>query len=72
MGRVLFLNATSGDLASLFQPAEATTRNILQHRLSSAIQERLSTQEQRRRGPASEDESAEILAQPSPQGEPGS
>ena len=71
-GRVLFVNATAGDLASLFQPAEATTRNILQHRLSSAIQERLSTQEQRRRGSASEEGSAEFLTQPPPQGEPGS
>ena len=74
MGRVLFVNASSGDLASLFQPAEATTRNILQYRLSSAIQERLSTQEQRRRGSASasEEGSAEFLVPPSPQGGPGS
>jgi uncharacterized protein (DUF58 family) len=73
MGRVLLLNATQGDLAPLFHPAEATTRNLLQHRLSSAIQERLSSQEQRRRGPASGDDEAEAEAaaggaQPKPDG----
>jgi uncharacterized protein (DUF58 family) len=47
MGRVILLNATHGDLAPLFQVVETSTRSILQHRLSSAIQERLSTQEQR-------------------------
>ncbi len=56
MGRVVLLNATQGDLTPLFQTSEATTENILQHRLSGAIQERLSGQDQRRRGPDSEDE----------------
>jgi uncharacterized protein (DUF58 family) len=72
-GRVLFLNATAGDLASLFETAEATTRNILQHRLSSAIQERLSSQEQRRRGSGAEEgESGEILAKRTPERDLGS
>ena len=56
MGRVILLNATQGDLIPLFQTGEATTQNILQHRLSSAIQERLSSQDQRRRGGESEDD----------------
>jgi uncharacterized protein (DUF58 family) len=72
-GRVLFLNATAGDLTSLFETAEATTRNLLQHRLSSAIQERLSSQEQRRRGAAAEEGgSGELLAKLTPEGELGS
>ncbi len=41
-GRISMLNAAQGDLVPLFQAAENTTRNILQHRLSSAIQERRS------------------------------
>jgi hypothetical protein len=56
MGRVILLNATQGDLIPLFQTGEATTQNILEHRLSSAIQERLSSQDQRRRGGESEDD----------------
>ncbi len=58
MGRVILLNATQGDLIPLFQTGEATTQNILQHRLSSAIQDRLSSQDQRRRGLESEDDEA--------------
>jgi uncharacterized protein (DUF58 family) len=53
-GRISVLNASQGDLAPLFQPAESSTRNMLQHRVSSAIQERLSTQEHLRREPGPE------------------
>ncbi|MHB1556407.1 MAG: DUF58 domain-containing protein, partial [Isosphaeraceae bacterium] len=45
-GRISLLNAAQGDLVPLFQAAENTTRNILQHRLSSAIQERRSIYEE--------------------------
>ena len=51
MGRVILLNATQGDLIPLFNVGADATQNILQYRLSSAIQERLSTQDQRRRAP---------------------
>ena len=53
LGRVLLLNSTQGDLASLFQLANASTRNILEHRLKSAIEERQSSPGQRRRDDAS-------------------
>ena len=52
LGRVMMLNATQGDLSSLFQFDEETTRDLLQQRQSSAIQDRRSSQEQRRRGPS--------------------
>ncbi len=45
-GRISLLNAAQGDLIPLFQTAENTTRNLLQHRLSSAIQERRSIYEE--------------------------
>jgi uncharacterized protein (DUF58 family) len=54
-GRISLLNASQGDLIPLFQPSENTTRSILQLRLSSALEERLSTQEQRRREPPSDE-----------------
>jgi uncharacterized protein (DUF58 family) len=63
-GRISLLNASQGDLVPLFQPYENTTRSLLQHRLSSALEERLSTQEQRRRDPASDEEPA-VLSDPS-------
>src|SRR5262249_52863413 len=56
MGRVILLNPTQGDLIPLFTMGEAATQNILQHRLSSATQERLSSQGQRRRGGEDEEE----------------
>jgi uncharacterized protein (DUF58 family) len=69
-GRVILLNATQGDLLPLFNVGETATQNILQHRLSSAIQERLSSQDQRRRGPESEDgEDSATLADSTPHGE---
>jgi uncharacterized protein (DUF58 family) len=49
LGRVMMLNAAQGDLASLFQFDEETTRDLLQQRQSSAIQERRSGQGARRR-----------------------
>jgi uncharacterized protein (DUF58 family) len=55
LGRALVLNSTQGDLAPLLQFAEDSTRDLLQQRLSSAIQERLSSQEQRRKGLSSDD-----------------
>jgi uncharacterized protein (DUF58 family) len=54
-GRVLLLNASQGDLASLFQFAESPARQMLETRVSSAIQERITNQQQRRRGAGSED-----------------
>jgi uncharacterized protein (DUF58 family) len=60
-GRISLLNASQGDLAPLFQTSDNTTRNILQHRLSSAVQERLSTQEQLRREPGPGDGENDLL-----------
>src|SRR5262249_31610370 len=54
LGRALTLNSTQGDLAPLIQYAEDSTRDLLHQRISSAIQERLSSQEQRRRGLSSD------------------
>jgi uncharacterized protein (DUF58 family) len=60
LSRAFLLNATQGDLTPLFQnaddPSGTPMRNFLQHRLSSALQERLSGQGPRRRGLDSEDE----------------
>ncbi len=56
MGRVVLLNAARGDLAPLFQTADLPINNLLQHRLNSAIEERHSSPEPRRRDQASEDE----------------
>jgi uncharacterized protein (DUF58 family) len=55
LGRVLFFNATAGDVDSLFQFASDAAPNLLEQRQSSAIQERRSSQEQRRRGSSVED-----------------
>jgi hypothetical protein len=65
-GRVLLTNATQGYLASLFQFAEAATQNLLEYRLSSAIQERISSQEHRRRGPSPDDEAGPEMARSDP------
>jgi hypothetical protein len=73
LGRVLLLNSTQGDLASLFQLANASTRNILEHRLKSAIEERQSSPGQRRRDDASgEVNSGEILRSTLDDGRAGS
>ncbi len=58
LGRVLLLNATAGDLSSLFQSAPDSAPNVLEQRKKSAIQERRSGQDPRRRG-LSSDESGE-------------
>ena len=55
LGRVMMLNVAQGDLASLFRFDEETPRDLLQQRHSSAIQDRRSGQEQRRRGPNTDD-----------------
>jgi uncharacterized protein (DUF58 family) len=52
LGRVIMINCAQGEHASLFQLADDTTRDILQLRVSSAVQERLSGVVQRRRGSA--------------------
>ena len=73
LGRVLLLNSTQGDLAPLFQLADASTRNILQHRLNSTVEERQSSPGQRRRDEASgELGSAELLRSPLDDGRAGS
>jgi hypothetical protein len=55
LGRVLMLNSTQRDLVPLFQMADASTRNLLQHRLKSAVQERQSNPGQRRRDDGSDE-----------------
>ncbi len=50
LGRVMMLNATQGDLSSLFQFDDDTARDLLQQRQSSAIKDRRSSEVQRRRG----------------------
>jgi uncharacterized protein (DUF58 family) len=55
MGRVFLLNAGAGELAPLFELADAPTSDLLQHRLSGAIEERLASQERRLRGSPSQD-----------------
>ncbi len=58
LGHVMILNAALGDLAPLFQPAEASTRDLLEQRSTSAITERRAPQEQRRRGISADDSEA--------------
>jgi uncharacterized protein (DUF58 family) len=55
LGRVLLLNSAQRDLVPLFQMADASTRNLLQHRLKSAVQERQSNPGQRRRDDGSDE-----------------
>jgi uncharacterized protein (DUF58 family) len=55
LGRVMMLNAAQGDLDSLFQFDEETTRDLLQQRQNSASQDRRSNQGARRRGLTSAD-----------------
>ena len=50
LGRVMMLNATQGDLSSLFQFDDDTARDLLQQRQSSAIKDRRSSEVERRRG----------------------
>jgi uncharacterized protein (DUF58 family) len=55
LGRVMMLNASQGDLAALFKFDDETARDLLQQRQSSAIQDRRTSQEQRRRGLSADD-----------------
>jgi uncharacterized protein (DUF58 family) len=55
LGRAVTLNAAQGDLNDLVQYAESNSRNLLEQRLSSAEAERLTTQEEKRRGKFSGD-----------------
>jgi uncharacterized protein (DUF58 family) len=68
LGRVIMLNASQGEITSLFQFDEETTRDLLQQRQSSAIQERRSNQGVRRRNMNSDPASPEIR-QPRDDGE---
>ncbi len=47
---MLAFNATQGELDGLIQFADADTRNLLEQRLSNAEADRMSNQEERRRG----------------------
>jgi uncharacterized protein (DUF58 family) len=60
LGRVMMLNATQAELVPLFQFDEQTTRDLLQQRQSSAIQDRRSSQAGRRRGMSSDDGAPEL------------
>ncbi|APW59448.1 DUF58 domain-containing protein [Paludisphaera borealis] len=55
LGRAVTLNAAQGELNDLVQYAESNSRNLLEQRLSSAEAERLTSQEERRRGKYSGD-----------------
>jgi uncharacterized protein (DUF58 family) len=55
LGRVMMLNATGGDLSPLFRFDDETARDLLQQRQSSAIQDRRSSQVERRRGLSGDD-----------------
>ena len=50
LARAIVLNAAQGELSELIQDAGSSSRNLLEQRVSSADQERLTSQEQRRRG----------------------
>ena len=65
LGRVMMLNATQGDLSPLVQFDDETARDLLQQRQSSAIQDRRSSQEQRRRGLSADDAGREAPGRPS-------
>jgi uncharacterized protein (DUF58 family) len=64
LGRVFLLNAAQGELTPLFQNGDAPMPNFLEHRLSSALHERLSSQEHRRRGADSEDDTRTEVSRP--------
>ena len=53
--RTIVLNAAQGDLSDLIQDAGSTSRNLLEQRFSTTEQDRLSSQEDRRRGMHSAD-----------------
>jgi uncharacterized protein (DUF58 family) len=71
--RVFLLNVAQGDLSPLFEFEGEASSDLLQHRLSSALQERVSSQAQRRRSRASDDTAlAEFERSPSRDGASGS
>ncbi len=70
LGHLMILNAAMGDLAPLFQLAEASTRLLLEQRSTSAIKDRRSTEVERRRG-LSKDEADGELAAPRPAADNG-
>jgi uncharacterized protein (DUF58 family) len=55
LGRAIVLNAAAGELADLIQDVVAGSRTLIEQRLTSAEQDRLSSQEERRRAVASSD-----------------
>jgi uncharacterized protein (DUF58 family) len=59
LGRAVVLNASQGELMGLFQFAGSTSRTLLEQRHSSGEQERLTSQEERRRGKLSAEENFE-------------
>jgi hypothetical protein len=71
--RAFLLNAAQGDLSPLFQLDGEASNDLLQFRLSAALQERLSSHDERRRGAASDEvASGELDRSFSRDGEPGS
>jgi uncharacterized protein (DUF58 family) len=56
LARAIVLNAAAGELGELIQDAGSSSRNLLEQRVSSSEQERLTSQEERRRGFSSADE----------------
>jgi hypothetical protein len=50
LGRAIVLNAAAGELSELVQDVGSASRELIEQRLSSSDQERLSSQEERRRG----------------------
>ena len=50
LGRAIVLNAAAGELSELVQDVGSASRELIEQRLSSTEQERLSSQEERRRG----------------------
>ncbi|HKM55227.1 MAG TPA: hypothetical protein VJY33_17615, partial [Isosphaeraceae bacterium] len=50
LGRAIVLNAAAGELSELVQDVGSASRELIEQRLSSTEQERLSSQEEKRRG----------------------
>jgi uncharacterized protein (DUF58 family) len=50
LGRAIVLNAAAGALSELVQEVGSASRELIEQRLSSSVQERLSSQDERRRG----------------------
>jgi uncharacterized protein (DUF58 family) len=71
LGRVLFFNATAGDLSGLFQFATDSAPNLLEQRQKSSIQERRSSHGERRRGSSGDDSGLSLSRAALENGEPG-